>query len=173
MRIFGGALGTKPITEMKIFKLITPAFTVLFLAMIAVSPSFGQGSVSVVTSTATDGPVISIDKDVHDYGTINQGDNGECVFIVTNTGNQPLLISLCKGSCGCTVPVCPKEPIAPGDKKEITVKYNTTRVGPINKSVTITSNAVNEPSKVIRISGNVKSKPEGGTPVNTGFPTNN
>ena len=126
------------------------------------------GTIEVVKpeKEVTDGPIITIDKEFHDYGTINQGDNGECIFKVTNTGNQPLIISLCKGSCGCTVPSCPKEPIAPGATAEITVKYNTNRVGPINKSVTITSNAANEPRKMVRIKGNVKAKPEGGTPVN-------
>src|SRR3989344_2939177 len=89
--------------------------------------------------------VITIDKEVHDYGTIEQGANGECTFTVTNTGTEPLIISLCKGSCGCTVPVCPQEPIAPGASATITVKYNTNNPGPINKSVTITSNASNEP----------------------------
>jgi hypothetical protein len=117
--------------------------------------------------------VISIDKDVHDYGTIEQGADGECTFTVTNTGTEPLIISLCKGSCGCTVPVCPTEPIAPGASAKITVKYNTNNPGPINKSVTITSNASNEPSKTVRISGNVTAKPAGGAPVNTGGPTNN
>lgn len=116
--------------------------------------------------------VITIDKEVHDYGTIEQGANGECTFTVTNTGTEPLIISLCKGSCGCTVPVCPQEPIAPGASATITVKYNTNNPGPINKSVTITSNASNEPSKTVRISGNVTAKPVGGAPVNTGGPTN-
>lgn len=113
------------------------------------------------------GPVITIDKEVHDYGTIEQGGNGECVFVVTNTGNEPLVIQMCKGSCGCTVPSCPKEPIAPGASAKITVKYDTSRVGPINKTVTITSNATNEPSKMIRIRGDVKAKPEGTTPQPT------
>ncbi|MBI3134409.1 MAG: DUF1573 domain-containing protein [Bacteroidetes bacterium] len=121
---------------------------------------------------ATSKAVITIDKEVHDYGTIEQGANGECVFTVTNTGTEPLIISLCKGSCGCTVPVCPQEPIAPGASAKITVKYNTANPGPINKSVTITSNASNEPSKTVRISGNVTAKPAGGAPVNTGGPTN-
>ena len=116
-----------------------------------------------VITESVDGPVISIDKDVHDYGKITQGANGTCVFTVTNTGNEPLIISLCKGSCGCTVPSCPKEPIAPGATAEIKVKYDTNRVGPINKSVTITSNAANEPSKRIRITGNVTAKPTGDT----------
>lgn len=110
------------------------------------------------------GPVISIDKEKHDYGTIEQGGNGECTFVVTNTGNEPLIIQMCKGSCGCTVPTCPQEPIAPGQSAKITVKYDTQRVGPINKTVTITSNATNEPTKMIRISGDIKAK-EGATPA--------
>ncbi|MBL8001007.1 MAG: DUF1573 domain-containing protein [Flavobacteriales bacterium] len=102
------------------------------------------------------GPQITIDKEVHDYGTIKQGGNGECVFTVTNSGDQPLIISNCQGSCGCTVPKCETAPIKPGAKSQITVKYDTNRVGPINKSVTITSNATNAPSKVVRIQGTVE-----------------
>lgn len=119
------------------------------------------------------GAVIKVDKEVHDYGTITQGDDGKCIFVVTNTGKEPLIISLCKGSCGCTVPVCPQEPLAPGESAEISVKYDTNRVGPINKSVTITSNATNEPHLVVRIKGNVKAKPTGSAPLNSGGPTNN
>ncbi len=114
------------------------------------------------------GPSIKIDKEVHDYGTVEQGGNGECTFTVTNTGTEPLVLQMCKGSCGCTVPTCPKEPIAPGASATITVKYDTNRVGPINKTVTITSNATNEPSKMIRIRGNIVAKPgEGGTTTPT------
>jgi hypothetical protein len=102
---------------------------------------------------------LSLDKEVHDYGTIDQGANGECVFTVTNTGTAPLMITNCKGSCGCTVPQCDKAPIAPGASMEIKVKYDTKRPGPINKSVTITSNATNTPTKVIRIKGNIKVTP--------------
>ncbi len=102
------------------------------------------------------GPMISLDKEVHDYGTIDQGANGTCEFKVTNTGDQPLIISNCKGSCGCTVPKCDTAPIAPGASTMVTVKYDSNRVGPINKSVTITSNAVNAPTKIIRIKGEVK-----------------
>ncbi|MBL7899920.1 MAG: DUF1573 domain-containing protein [Crocinitomicaceae bacterium] len=105
----------------------------------------------------TDGAIITLDKEVHDYGTIKAGANGECVFKVTNTGNEPLIISFCKGSCSCTVSSCPKEPIAPGASAEITVTYNTDHVGPINKSVTINSNATNYPSKTVYIKGNVLS----------------
>lgn len=116
------------------------------------------------------GATMKIDKDVHDYGTIEQGANGECVFVVTNTGTEPLILSRCKGSCGCTVPSCPQEPIAPGASANIKVKYDTNRVGPINKSVTITSNSGTEPSKIIRIKGQIKAKPTDGT---TTTPENN
>ncbi len=102
------------------------------------------------------GPMISVDKESHDYGTIKQGGNGECVFTVTNTGDAPLIITQCQGSCGCTVPQCEKAPILPGAKSAITVKYDTNRVGPINKTVTITSNASNTPSLMVTIKGTVE-----------------
>ncbi|MDA9820700.1 DUF1573 domain-containing protein, partial [Salibacteraceae bacterium] len=62
------------------------------------------------------------------------------------------------GSCGCTVPSWPKQPIKPGETSSIKVKYDSNRIGPINKSVTITSNAGNEPTKVLRIKGNITAK---------------
>ena len=113
-----------------------------------------------------DGAQIEFVNDVHDYGTIEYAGNGECTFTFKNTGNAPLIISNAKKSCGCTVPSWPKEPIAPGATGKITVKYDTKRPGAINKSVTISSNAINAPTKVIRIKGNVKPRPTSGTPVN-------
>lgn len=102
---------------------------------------------------------MSIDKDIHDYGTISKGDNGDCYFTITNTGDSPLIISNARGSCNCTVPSWPKEPIAPGKSAKMKVTYGTDRVGPINKSVTITSNSANTPTKVVRIRGTVKAHP--------------
>ena len=145
----------------------------LSLTFIGLTAANAQEGENTTAQPDPNGPVISINKEVHDYGTIDQGDDGNCVFTVTNTGKSPLIISLCKGSCGCTVPICPQEPIAPGESADITVKYATNRVGPINKSVTITSNATNEPRKVIRIKGNVKAKQQGSAPLNSGGPTNN
>jgi hypothetical protein len=105
-------------------------------------------------------------KEVHDYGNIKNGANGTCTFEFTNTGNAPLIISNATGSCGCTVPTWPKEPIAPGAKGEITVKYDTKRTGEFTKTVTLTSNS-SEPNKVLTIKGNVAAPVEGASPVNT------
>ena len=131
------------------------------------------GTNMVIAQEVTNGATIEFEKEVHDYGTIDNGANGQCTFEFKNTGKAPLIISNAKGSCGCTVPSWPKEPIAPGATGKITVKYDTKRPGAINKSVTITSNATNEPTKVIRIKGTVNPVPESGAPVNnTGAPAN-
>ena len=119
---------------------------------------------------APSGAIITIDKEVHDYGTIPFGGDGTCEFTVTNTGTGPLILSKCKGSCGCTVPKCDPNPIVPGATSVISVKYDTKRPGPINKSVTINSNADNEPVKVVRIKGTVDADPNAaapGAPVKT------
>ena len=120
------------------------------------------------------GAKIEFSKETHDYGTIKYDADPYCTFEFKNTGNEPLIISNAKGSCGCTVPEWSKEPIAPGATGSIRVKYDTKRPGPINKSVTIDSNAINEPSKIIKIKGEVGPAPEDGMPVNnSGAPTGN
>lgn len=139
--------------------------SLLLIMFASVGTSFAQ-------ELAADGPKIEFQKDVHDYGKIKNGANGECTFEFKNTGNAPLIISNAKGSCGCTVPQWPKEPIAPGATAVIKVKYDTKRAGAINKSVTITSNAKNEPTTVLRIKGYVEARPTSGAPVNAGGPAN-
>jgi hypothetical protein len=91
-----------------------------------------------------------------DYGTIAHNADGKREFVFTNNGNKPLIITSATGSCGCTVPSFPKEPIAPGAKGVIGVKYDTSRAGqPFTKTVTITSNAAETPSKTLTIKGTV------------------
>ena len=101
---------------------------------------------------------ITFESETIDYGTIVQGSNGAREFKFTNTGKEPLIISNCKGSCGCTVPNCPKEPIAPGESGVIKVKYDTKRLGAFTKTITVKSNS-KTPSKIVRIKGKVEAKP--------------
>ncbi len=130
-------------------------------------------AMTTIAQEVASGAKIEFKKDTHDYGDLKNGADGTCTFEFKNTGNAPLIISNAKGSCGCTVPEWPKEPILPGKSASITVKYDTKNAGAINKTVTITSNATNEPNKTLRIKGNVGAKPESTTPVNTsGAPTN-
>jgi hypothetical protein len=91
-----------------------------------------------------------------DYGTIKQGADGVRVFEFKNTGKAPLVISGASSSCGCTVPSWPKEPIAPGASGKIEVKYDTTRVGQIAKTILVNSNAKDTPTVALRIKGKVE-----------------
>jgi hypothetical protein len=114
----------------------------------------------VVASPAlTDGPGMVFEQETIDYGTIEHNADGKREFVFTNNGNKPLIIESTQGSCGCTVPTTPKEPIAPGAKGVIGVKYATDRVGPFTKTVTIKSNVVGQESKVVTIKGTVLPDP--------------
>ncbi|AXT20666.1 DUF1573 domain-containing protein [Flavobacteriaceae bacterium AU392] len=97
---------------------------------------------------------IEFKTDVIDYGTIEKGANGVRVFEFTNTGNAPLIISKVKSSCGCTIPKKPEKPIMPGESGEIEVKYDTNRVIPFRKTITVTSNA-DTPNVALKIKGTV------------------
>lgn len=122
------------------------------------------------------GPAIQFAKTVHDYGNIPYNGNGECEFAFTNTGNEPLILQKPKSSCGCTIPTWPKEPILPGESDVIKVTYRTNRPGVINKSVTVTSNAKNNPTVVLRIKGTVMNQPTEALPEkqsSLGAPVNN
>lgn len=99
-------------------------------------------------------PAFKFVEEVIDYGKIKQNADGNREFVFTNTGGSPLIITNVKGSCGCTVPTKPEEPIMPGEQGVIKVKYATNRLGRFSKTVTITSNA-SEPKKVVRIKGEV------------------
>lgn len=86
-------------------------------------------------------PKIELDKMEHDFGKINEGDVVETEFIVKNTGETDLIIADAKGSCGCTVPVWPKEPIAPGASAPIKVSFDSNgKPGQQSKTVTLTTN---------------------------------
>ena len=85
-------------------------------------------------------PVITFAESEFDFGTIDQGTKVEHVFKFTNTGDAPLVIVDAKSSCGCTVPVYPKDPVAPGAEAELLVKFNGSGKNQVSKTVTITAN---------------------------------
>ena len=124
------------------------------------------------------GAEIKFEKVVHDYGNVPFNGNGECEFRFTNTGTEPLLVLKPKSSCGCTIPSWPQEPILPGESDVIKVTYRTNRPGIINKTVTVTSNAVNNPTVVLHIKGRVLDQttevlPEKTNNTGKGSPVNN
>ena len=94
----------------------------------------------------------------HQYGTIMKGGNGDCEFEFWNDGNEPLILQNVKASCGCTTPSYTQKPVMPGQSGTIKVHYNTNNVGGFNKTVTVTSNAVDNPRVVLRIKGTVKNE---------------
>lgn len=102
--------------------------------------------------TKTSGPGMVFETEVIDYGTIDRNADGKRDFVLTNNGTEPLIISDAKGSCGCTVPTFPKDPIMPGQKAVIGVKYDTNRVGAFQKTVTLTTN-LPEANKTLTIKG--------------------
>lgn len=107
------------------------------------------------TSPSETGPQIHFDTLVFDYGAIPFGGDGRCAFRFTNTGDAPLIIETFQSSCGCLVPYWEKEPVMPGKNGSVGLKYDTHRAGPINKSATLKSNAINAPVVVLRIKGTV------------------
>lgn len=106
-------------------------------------------------ASAQTNATIVFEEEVFDFGELPEGPKVETEFSFKNTGTEPLIITNAKGSCGCTVPIWPKEPILPGENGVIKVVYNTARrPGNFTKTITLTSNA-STPTKVIKIRGKV------------------
>jgi hypothetical protein len=138
-------------------KLILPA--ILFLSLTLTGNLKAQSAPANPSTPANpNAPVITFQRDTVDYGTIPHNADGYRTFPFTNTGKEPLIITETHGSCGCTVPTAPKDPIQPGQSAEIKVHYATDRVGGFLKTVTVTSNATNSP-KVLVIHGTVLADP--------------
>ena len=138
-------------------KTFTKIITVCFLV---------AGTTLVSKAQTQMGPVFTVESTTVDFGEVdNTKDAGFRILKFKNTGNAPLMITNAVGSCGCTIPEWPKEPIKAGASAEIKIKYDITRVGGISKTVTITTNE--EESKdangnpiyknhVVQVKGNVK-----------------
>jgi len=118
-------------------------FTILFIGLVSLSMNAQEKIAKIEFKETT-----------IDYGTIEKGANGLRTFEFTNTGDAPLIVSKVSSSCGCTVPKKPKDPIMPGQTGEIEVKYDTNRVMPIRKTITVLSNA-ETPTVSLKIKGTV------------------
>lgn len=105
---------------------------------------------------------MSFDDLTYDYGTITSGEKVRHAYVFKNTGSEPLIISNAKGSCGCTVPEWPREPIAPGESGEIMVQFDSSnKSGKQTKKVTLTSNT-NPAQTFLTITGQVDKAAEAG-----------
>jgi len=116
-------------------------FTIRVYAMKKIFALVLFGLIGMVTYAQAE---MTFEESTIDYGTIKKGSDGLRVFKFINTGDEPLVISNVRSTCGCTVPKRPTEPVLPGETGEIEVKYNTMLVGPIRRTVTVYSNAVNQ-----------------------------
>ncbi len=143
----------------------------LFVALVLISGvSFAQADVATEGTPAADGPNMNFEVTEIDYGVIEYDTDPYRSFQFTNTGNAPLQVTHAKGSCGCTIPEYPKEPIFPGETGEIKVRYDTKRdTGkPFMKRVTVTTNeAEGGKQRVLVIKGTVlkRAKEEDGLPA--------
>lgn len=126
--------------------------------LLAVLALLAFGANTSFAQTAS-GPTMTFEQTTIDYGTIEQGAEPLRQFKFTNTGSEPLIIKDARGSCGCTVPTYPKEPVMPGESATIDVRYDTQRVGQFTKTVTLSTNETVE-SRTLTIKGEVKEAPE-------------
>ncbi len=130
----------------------------LFIAGTTLSAAFAQTTPTVTDDTQAtkkvDGPVMTFETTEINYGNIAQGSDPLRKFKFKNTGTEPLKITNAQGSCGCTVPSYKKEAILPGETGEIEVRYDTQRLGPFQKAVTLTTNESSQ-TRVLLIKGDV------------------
>ena len=135
--------------------------------------AIAQDPTVITDAPAGGGPSMQFETMEIDYGTILQGSDPLRVFRFTNVGDEPLIISKAKGSCGCTVPKYAQEPVLPGESSEIEVRYDTNRIGPFQKTVTLTTNEA-DGTHVLKIKGKVDPTPtEESVPAGNGGIGNN
>jgi hypothetical protein len=151
--------------NMKKIKIGTLVFSLFLLAASCDQKNGGEITSDMISNsaTATDKDIptsaITFDQDTFDFGTVVEGEKVAHAFTFTNTGKHDLIISKALGSCGCTVPDWPKQPIKPGEKASIDVVFNSDRrIGKAMKDVTVYANTEPSTNKVV-ITGFVKGDP--------------
>jgi hypothetical protein len=142
-------------------KLITPLVCVLFFQACSSEPKQGIDASDVTNTASANGiakanmPEIQFEEEVFDFGKITQGEVVSHDFKFKNIGESNLIISGASGSCGCTVPKWPKEPIFPGAEGKLNVVFTSEgKKGIQEKTITIVTNC--EPStRIIRIKADI------------------
>lgn len=119
--------------------------------------AFICGFTAMAQQTADD--VAKVNTEKYDFGKLKQGVPVTTYFEITNTSAKPLVIENAFGSCGCTTPEVPKEPIAPGATAKLKVNYNAAAMSHFEKTVSIKFAGITEP-KVVRITGEVLAEKE-------------
>lgn len=127
---------------------------IIFFAMMLIASMQVNAQDKTEVNTNPNAPKISFESNVIDYGEIVKGADGVRYFNFVNGGKEPLILSNVRSSCGCTVPEYPRTPIGPGQESQIKIKYDTKRVGPFRKTVTIYSN-VEGGAVVLTVKGRV------------------
>lgn len=127
-------------------------------------PDYSTAQLAVAAAPATpavpEGPLTTVefDESTFDFGTILEGERVVHTYTFRNTGTEALLITSAKGSCGCTVPAWPRDPIAPGETASLTVEFNSkAKNGRRNQKVTITANT-NPPQSFIYLTGDIEAR---------------
>ncbi len=119
-----------------------------------------ENTASSSMTSSSESPIMSFDKTLHDFGTIQEGETVETIFTFTNSGKSDLIIVDARGSCGCTVPEYPKNtPIPPGESGKIRVSFDSSNKPNMQqKTVTISANT-DSGRETIRIKALVQADP--------------
>ncbi len=134
-------------------------FILSVIAVLCIQCNYAQSNTAdTKVDINAQGANLSFEKIEHDFGKIQQNGNGTYSFVFTNNGNEPLILTNVRSSCGCTVPKWPREPIQAGKSAKIDVKYDTRRIGIFSKSISVYSNA-SDKATVLRIKGEVQTLP--------------
>jgi hypothetical protein len=144
---------------------------IVFIAISLLNACSSDSDTDNITTDLIDNPNTAVNKEVNDdmlpyfefeeevknFGQITQGEVVSTSFRFKNVGQSDLIISSAQGSCGCTVPKWPKEPIKPGEESVVDVAFDSNgKHGMQNKTITLVSNTIPN-TKVIALKGEVLS----------------
>ncbi|MBS1501010.1 MAG: DUF1573 domain-containing protein [Bacteroidetes bacterium] len=115
------------------------------------------GFASTASAQDNQKPEFKFNEEKHDFGKIPQGTPVTTIFEFTNIGQEPLILTEVRPTCGCTIADYTKTPVKNGDKGMIKITYNAAVAAPFNKTIVVTSNS-KTPTKYLNIVGEVVPK---------------